>query len=153
MILDLRPAVPADAGAIRDLVRAVYGKWVPLIGREPKPMRADYAAAIAAHRFALLEEGGALMALIEMAVEPEYLLIENIAVAEAAQGKGIGSALLHHAESVAGQLGLLELQLYTNARMESNLALYARRGYAEYRRDPYANGADVVHMRKRMVSE
>ena len=150
MILDLRPAMPADAGAIRDLVRAVYGKWVPLIGREPKPMRADYAAAIAAHRFALLEEGGALMALIEMAVEPEYLLIENIAVAEAAQGKGIGSALLHHAESVAGQLGLLELRLYTNARMDRNIKFYQQAGFHETGRrpNPHRPGWTLVDMTK-----
>lgn len=37
----LRPAEPADATAIRDIVRAAYAKWVPVIGREPLPMRAD----------------------------------------------------------------------------------------------------------------
>ena len=32
----LRQAVAADAPAIRDLTRAAYAKWVPLIGREPE---------------------------------------------------------------------------------------------------------------------
>ena len=38
---ELRQAVPADAPAIRELTRAAYAKWIPLIGREPKPMTAD----------------------------------------------------------------------------------------------------------------
>jgi hypothetical protein len=39
--VELRQATAADAGAIRDLTREAYAKWVPLIGREPKPMTAD----------------------------------------------------------------------------------------------------------------
>jgi len=31
----LRRAIPADAAAIRELTRAAYAKWVPVIGREP----------------------------------------------------------------------------------------------------------------------
>ena len=38
----LRRAGPDDAGAIRSLTRAAYAKWVPVIGREPMPMQADY---------------------------------------------------------------------------------------------------------------
>jgi len=36
----------ADASAIRALTREAYAKWVPVIGREPKPMMADYAKAV-----------------------------------------------------------------------------------------------------------
>ena len=39
--LRFRPARRDDAEAIRDLVRAAYAKWVPLIGREPMPMKED----------------------------------------------------------------------------------------------------------------
>lgn len=56
--LTLRQAVPADAPAIRALTRAAYAKWVPLIGREPKPMTADYEQAVRHHRFDLLYEEG-----------------------------------------------------------------------------------------------
>jgi hypothetical protein len=34
---------------VRDLARAAYAKWVPILGREPKPMTADYDAALAEH--------------------------------------------------------------------------------------------------------
>jgi hypothetical protein len=52
--VELRQGVAADASAIRELTREAYAKWVPLIGREPKPMTADYAEAIRDHRFDLL---------------------------------------------------------------------------------------------------
>jgi len=50
----LRQGDVADVEIIRNLTRAAYAKWVPLIGREPRPMTADYDAAIRAHRFDLL---------------------------------------------------------------------------------------------------
>jgi hypothetical protein len=34
---ELRQGMATDAPAIRALTRAAYAKWVPLIGREPKP--------------------------------------------------------------------------------------------------------------------
>src|SRR5262252_3472638 len=61
--LELRRALPADAGAVRDLTRQAYAKWVPLIGREPKPMTADYELAVRRHRFDLLSSNGQLAAL------------------------------------------------------------------------------------------
>jgi hypothetical protein len=75
-----RRATPADANAVRDLSRAAYAKWVPLIGREPLPMTADYDRAIANHIIDLLEDDGQLLALIEMIEQEDHLLVENIAV-------------------------------------------------------------------------
>lgn len=43
--LQLRRATAADAANVRALARAAYAKWVPLIGREPIPMTADYDRA------------------------------------------------------------------------------------------------------------
>ena len=57
----LRPAVPTDASAIQELTRDAYAKWVPVIGREPKPMKADYAEAVRKHRIDLLYVDGALV--------------------------------------------------------------------------------------------
>ena len=45
----LRRAVSADASAVRELSRSAYAKWVPLIGREPMPMTADYERAVSEH--------------------------------------------------------------------------------------------------------
>jgi ribosomal protein S18 acetylase RimI-like enzyme len=112
-VLELRQALGTDASAIRDLTREAYAKWVPVIGREPKPMTADYAEALRKHRIDLLYLDGKLAALIETIAEPDHLLIENVAVSPAFQGRGLGRKLIAHAEQLAGSLGHDEIKLYT----------------------------------------
>jgi len=143
----LRHAGPSDAAAIRELTRAAYAKWVPLIGREPKPMGADYEAAVRAHRFDLLYRDGELAALIETIVEPGHLLIENLAVSPACQGLGLGKKLMAHVESLAASLGFAEVRLYTNKLFVENTAFYARLGYRVYKEEEFRGGV-AVHMSK-----
>jgi len=146
----LRRAAAADAANVRAVTRAAYAKWVPLIGREPLPMTADYDRAVAQHIIDLWEEGGQLLALIELIPVSDHLLIENIAVRPDQQGKGLGGKLLHHAERVARSLGLDEIQLYTNAAFASNLSFYSQRGYQEYRRGTVVPGSVTVFMRRKI---
>jgi GNAT superfamily N-acetyltransferase len=146
----LRRATAADVADIRDLTRSAYAKWVPLIGREPLPMTADYDRAVAQHIIDLWEDGGQLLALIEAVPAADHLLIENIAVRPDQQGKGLGGKLLQHAERLARDLGIDEVRLYTNAAFASNLAFYARRGYQEYRRGSLLPGSITVFMQKRL---
>lgn len=146
----LRRATPADAAAVRALTRQAYAKWVPVVGREPRPMTADYDRAVAEHLVDLWEVDGALAALIEMIPARDHLLIENIAVHPDRHGQGLGSRLLSHAEGVARSLGLDEMRLYTNGRMESNIALYARHGYREDRREEAGPLGIAVYMSKRL---
>lgn len=145
--MELRRATAADAAAIRDLTRAAYAKWVPVIGREPRPMAADYEAAVRDHRFDLIHVDGALAGLIETVDEQDQLLIENVAVAPAFQGRGLGRRLLAHAEEVARALGHDRIRLYTNRRFEANVRLYARLGYRIDREEPTGD-AIAVHMSK-----
>jgi N-acetylglutamate synthase-like GNAT family acetyltransferase len=146
--LPLRRAQPADAKAIRDLTRAAYASWVPHIGREPKPMTADYKRAVVENIIELWEEAGEMLALIEVIPKTNFLLVENIAVRPDQQGRGIGDKLLHHSELLARSLGFDCVQLYTNAAFDSNLQFYARRGYQEFQRVTIAPGSVAVHMRK-----
>jgi len=125
----LRRATPADAAAVRDLTRAAYAKWVPVLGREPKPMTADYDVAVRDHVVDMLHLDGELAALIETQPEADHLLIVNIAVSPAYQGRGCGRALLAHAEELTRSLGLREMRLYTSGRLTENLKLYERVGY------------------------
>lgn len=146
--LAFRRATPSDAAAIRALTRAAYAKWVPVSGREPKPMRANYDAAVLTHRFDLAYAAGTLVALIETVDEGEALLIENIAVAPERQGTGLGSRLLALAEDIARELGRPRLRLYTNGLWRENIALYRRRGYAIDREETVEPGLVRVHMSK-----
>ena len=143
----IRPATPADVEAIRTVTRTAYAKWVPLIGREPKPMTADYDAAVRHHRIDLIETDGGLAALIEMIPAADHLLIENIAVAPAMQGRGLARRLLAHAEAVARDLGVSEIRLYTNQRFAENIALYQRHGYRITQEDVLPHGV-ITHMAK-----
>jgi GNAT superfamily N-acetyltransferase len=145
----LRAATVADVDGIRALTREAYSKWVPLIGREPLPMTADYAEAVRKHRIDLLEANGELLALIEMVPREDHLLIENVAVSPRHQGKGIGRKLLVHAEQVAAELGVSDMRLYTNKRFVENVQLYLRYGYAIDREEPLKDGF-LVHMSKRI---
>ncbi|HEY9217342.1 MAG TPA: GNAT family N-acetyltransferase, partial [Phenylobacterium sp.] len=144
----LRTATPADAPAIRDLTRTAYAAWVPLIGREPTPMTVDYETAVLAHPFDLLEVAGRLVALIETVRREDHLYIVNIAVHPQRHGQGLGRRLLTHAERLAEQAGLSEVQLLTNQLMSRNIELYRRFGYAVDREEPFAGGGVTVHMRK-----
>ena len=150
--VELRQAMATDAAAIRDLTRAAYARWVPLIGREPKPMTADYDAAVLKHRFDLLYVDGILAALIETIREPDHLLVENVAVSPAFQGRGFGRRLMAHAEALAEAAGYAEIRLYTNQRFVENTLSPARlphrpRGSGSgRRRDPHEQAALMVRV-------
>ena len=103
--LEMRRAVASDAAEVRDLTRQAYAKWVPLIGREPKPMTANYEEAVRRHRIDLLHLEGTLAALIETIPEADHLLVENVAVSPSFQGRGLGRNLMAHAEQLAAAAG------------------------------------------------
>jgi GNAT superfamily N-acetyltransferase len=147
--IEIRPAALEDAAGIRALTRAAYAKWVPLIGREPLPMQADYERAVAEHTIDLLIVDGALAGLIETMLQQDHLWIENVAVAPEQQGRGFGRLLLDHADRRALQSGCSEIRLLTNQAFAANLELYAKRGYVVDRTEPFRGGT-TVHMSKRI---
>ena len=149
--LELRRAGAADAATVRDLTREAYAKWVPLIGREPKPMTADYTEAVRRHVIDMLYLDGELAGLIEIIPESDHMLIENLAVSPAFQGRGLGQHLLSHAETLTASLGHGAIRLYTNKRFEANVAFYLKRGYRLDREEPFPGGSVVVHMSKRLA--
>jgi ribosomal protein S18 acetylase RimI-like enzyme len=140
---EIRSAIPQDADMIREVVRAAYAKWVPLIGREPLPMKADYQRAVREHPIAILHVGGKMVGLIEMILQPDHLWIENVAVMPENQGRGMGRQLLAHADRIAAEAGRAEIRLLTNAAFEANIALYKRVGYAIERQEPFMGGVAV----------
>lgn len=136
----LRRAVAADAAAVRALVRDAYAKWVPVIGREPKPMTANYDTAVRLNRVDLAHVEGKLAGLIETIDRSDHLLIENVAVAPQWHGQGFGRALMAHAETVARAAGYREVRLYTNKLFAENVRLYLALGYRIDREEQSALG-------------
>jgi len=141
--------VSADVADIEQIVAAAYRPYIARIGRPPAPMTADYAALVAAGAADVLLDDTPAGVLVTVA-EPDHLLIENVAVAPWAQGRGHGRRLLDYAEQRARSHGLTELRLYTNALMTENLALYPRLGYRETGRHT-DNGFDRVYFTKALT--
>jgi ribosomal protein S18 acetylase RimI-like enzyme len=129
--LEIRPASVEDVETVGRLVREAYEIYVPRIGREPAPMTADYDALVRDGAVWVAREGDAVVGVLVLHVLPEALLLENVAVAPAAQGRGIGRTLIGFAERRAGELGLGRVELYTNERMTENIGMYGRLGYVE----------------------
>jgi GNAT superfamily N-acetyltransferase len=69
-----------------------------------------------------------------LVAQPDHLLLENVAVLPAAQGRGIGARLMTQAEDLARSLHFSEIWLYTNEAMTQNLTYHLRRGYVETHR-------------------
>jgi ribosomal protein S18 acetylase RimI-like enzyme len=143
----LRSATPADVPALTELVRAAYGHYVERLGGPPRPLTDDYAEVVRTRNVTVAEAEGEIAGLIVLAVDEEGFLIDNVAVAPAHQGRGVGRALLEHAEAAALGAGFDSIYLYTHELMTENLALYARVGYVEYARREHGD-AHLVFMRK-----
>jgi len=130
----LRPAVAADVVAVTDLVDAAYGHYVDRIGILPGPMREDYSQVIGTADVTVAEEAGAIVGVLVLGITDQGFVIDNVAVHPSGQGRGLGRALLEHAEAAARQAGFDSIYLYTHEQMTENLALYTRIGYVEYDR-------------------
>ena len=91
-------------------------------------MTAAYAAAVRRGQAWVAAEDGQAVGFIILIPQPGHLLLENVAVLPAAQGRGVGARLLALAEEHACSLHLPEIRLYTNEAMTENLAYYPGAG-------------------------
>ena len=146
----LRRGTTEDIDLIRDFTRAAYAKWIPLIGREPLPMAADYETAIREHRFDLLYKEDALAALIETITRSDHLHIQNLCVSPEFQRLGLGSQLLNYAQDLAVEEKRDRLRLDTNKRFTGNVDLYLRHGFKIDWEKP-VDGGFHIHMVKRII--
>jgi ribosomal protein S18 acetylase RimI-like enzyme len=127
--MPIRPADAADLPAVERIVRDAYTKYIARIGKPPGPMLDDYAALIRGHQ--VWVAGTPVQGAIVLLAEPDHLLLDNVAVDPAAQGTGLGRALIAFAEAEARRRGYTELRLYTHEKMTENIALYRRTGWTE----------------------
>jgi ribosomal protein S18 acetylase RimI-like enzyme len=147
--LRIRAATATDVPAIEEIVNQAYRHYVARIGKPPGPMLEDYAARVSEGVAWVLEDRAATVAIIVLKPEPDYLLLDNIAVSPARQGLGLGRRLLAFAEAEALRRGYREIRLYTHQTMVENQRLYASMGYEETGRGIEA-GYDRVFMRKQL---
>ena len=143
--LTIRRATAADLPAIMALVRAV----VPLMNASGNrqwtseyPNEAVFAQDIARQHLWVAERLGELegVAALTQDQDAEYadadwdaaapaLVTHRLAVAPAAQGRGVAAALLRQAEHEASQLGLRTLRVDTNSENVATQRLFPKLGY------------------------
>lgn len=134
----MRRARPDEAEAVGALVEAAFARHIAAVGQRPAPMDDDHAARIAAGEQYVSDApggGSGLASSIVLVDGPGYLVVNNVAVAPALQGRGLGRALLAFAEDEALRRGFTEVRLHTNAAMADNLLMYPKLGYAEVGRE------------------
>lgn len=95
----------------------------------------------------VVEHDGAVKGVLVLIPEEDAMLLDNIAVAPAAQGLGLGRTMLEFAERLAIDRGYRRIRLFTNEAMVENIALYSRIGYFETHRAE-EKGVRRVYMAK-----
>ena len=140
----VRPGRSRDASSLRELARDSYLQYVETESSEPEPMKTDYLAAIERGPTWVAELRDEIAGFLVLEWYPDYLLLDNIAVAKRLRGYGIGRLLMDWSESRALELGLFEIRLYTGAVMTQNCHYYIRRGYTQLEEDGNVRTDEVL---------
>ncbi len=145
--VSIRRARPADADRLAVIAEEAFAPYIAAIGRRPAPMDEAHADAIARGEALVAVADGAVRGFATYALARPTASLITVAVTPAAQGQGVGSALIEAVEERARAAGAGTLALYTNAAMAGNLALYRARGYTEVARR-HEEGFDRVFFEK-----
>jgi hypothetical protein len=119
----IRRAIEDDVARIVEIARAAYIKYVPRMGRESPPMLADFAAEVAAVVSWCLRSRARSGGLFNLLAQNGNVFHRQHRCRPGAPGFGIGTTANRH--------NLSAIQLYTNATMTENLAMYAHMGFVE----------------------
>ncbi|RII78360.1 GNAT family N-acetyltransferase [Pseudomonas monteilii] len=126
----IRLALATDEPEVRQCAEQAYARYVPLIGRKPAPMTADFARQIAdGVVYVATDDRAVFQGFIVFYAEHGHMLLENVAVLPSAAGQGVGKALIRFCEDAARQQGVGAVHLYTNEKMTENLSIYPKLGY------------------------
>ncbi|EGP09833.1 GNAT family N-acetyltransferase [Afipia clevelandensis] len=145
----IRLARPEDTATVAAIVHAAYVGYQTSIGTTPGPMLDDYGDLVARKLVHVLEENGEIAGLVVLIPEERAMLLDNVAVHPAAQGRKLGSRLIAFAEQQARAAGHDSIRLYTQELMTENRARYAHLGFVETHRAE-EKGLKRVYMTKRL---
>lgn len=148
--MTMRPASLDDLETIVTLTSAAFRPYTELFGAPPVPVTEDYAPRIERGEVWLRDIDGETAGLVVVEQHSDHLMLFSIAVSPAFQGAGHGLSMLQWVEGKARERAVPKIRLYTNARMERNIALYGAFGFQETGRrpNPYRPGWTLVDMVK-----
>lgn len=150
MPLKLRPALPADAPALNDILHRAKGSWGYADGvmAEFMELWGITEATIRSLSVTVAERDGVPVAFSGLTKEGEdTLLVDYLFVAPEAQGQGIGHLLLTRAEGLAREQRLPRLYLEADAHAGH---FYERQGFKTVSTRPseMSPGKDIPTMEK-----
>lgn len=149
--LVLRRAAREDLDAIVALQRAAYARNRELLGVEPLPLLADYAAILRDYEV-WVTGGDGIAGVLILEPRPDDLLIWSIATDPGRQQTGLGHAMLAAAEVRARTLGLDTMRLYTGTPLRHLIDWYGRNGYTIERIEALSDRA-ITHMVKHLAAQ
>ena len=141
----LRRADQSDLAVVQEISADAYiAAYVPMLGYIPLPAEEDYGPRIERGEVWLLACDNKDVGVAVLEERPDHLLVYSIAVRPAEQARGHGRALLDFADKRAIALSFAVIRLYTNVRMQKNIALYRRHGYVETGTRPHPSRVGEV---------
>lgn len=144
----IRSALEKDCPAIKAVALAAYSVYLERMQVKPFPMLDDYLAHIRHERVYVLECENVIHGyVVFIAQDSNNLLLDNLAVDPASQGRGYGARLVCFAETWGKKHGCRQVTLYTNAIMTENLSWYQRLGYSVTHK-AVENGYSRIYMAK-----
>lgn len=128
MTQTIRKATAQDANQIRHVIRCAYAPWAARLTDLPD-VSEGVIEEIDAGQMHVLELDGQLAGILNTARHQDALHVMNVAVDPQHNGKGIGKALLRHAETLARGIGVNRLALATHKDMGDNVSMYEHLGW------------------------
>jgi len=133
--LQIRPARPADAPAVRALVNEVLAEFAlaPDPGRTDADL-ADLPAAYAGGCFdVLVEPGGGIIGCVGVyRIDAGTCELRKMYLRGEWRGRGLGRRLLEHGLACARRLGFRTVVLETATVLTRAVAMYERHGFRRY---------------------
>ena len=152
----LRPARPADAAALRAILRDTFeSTWRPNItaGAAAAFLHEDRPAAYVAERgleFWVAEREGEVAGLVHW--QNDFVHALHVLARHAR--RGVGARLMDKAEAEIAASGFAAAMLETDTFNQRSRAFYAARGYQEARRYPdteWASGLTTILLAKTLA--
>ena len=107
----VRQALPSDISTIVRIVTAAYVEYVPHMDLPPGPMLENYVQRIACDEAFVALNTEFISGVVILIEAADHLLIDNIAVDLAMQGRRISGRLVDFAEAEARRRGFSEIRL------------------------------------------